>query len=172
MFRQQNEPLSDTTIGQPGRRPAGLNACDHQAGGAETVNYFRSFKPSDRLAEELITKIPGDRRRRRRYPLRLEVTFRIVTRGYICQTGTGTTRDVSSVGIAFATETPLNPGSSIELSLAWPMHLPNGCPLQLLIFGKVTRAADGVTAVRVQRYEFRTRAQSNVRTMASGSPMA
>ncbi len=169
MFRSRNTALVDAPHAEPFLY--WLSDDDPQGASAEIVRSARNFKPTDRLQDEVLTQLHGERRRRRRYSLALDLTFRVIQHGYVCQTGLGRTINASSIGIAFETENPPPPGSSIELSLAWPMLLNRSCPLQLLIAGKVMRNGPGMAAVRLRHYEFRTRRQNSVRAMAAGLPM-
>ena len=70
--------------------------------------------------------------------------------------GTGKTINMSSNGILFESSTGLLPGRRLELSVAWPAHLNNGCPLQLVAKGKVVRSDSESAAVEILQYEFRT----------------
>jgi hypothetical protein len=160
LFRSQNDrPFEPDLAFSRESRP----------GDPEDIRCMPSCKQAERLRDETAAEICGDRRARRRYPLELEMAYRIVADGRVCQAGGGRTLDISGMGIAFRSEEVLKAGSSVEVTIAWPILLHKTCPLKLAITGKVVRSGRGVTAVRMQRYEFRTKGQNSLRTMAAGS---
>ena len=108
--------------------------------------------------------IAYDRRRKRRYPIGLQLEYKIVKNYLVIGSGTGTSIDLSSSGIAFVTDQPLKVGSYLELSANWPVLLNNSCPLKLVIYGKVIRSDERVTAVAANRHEFRTRKADGFQT--------
>lgn len=72
-------------------------------------------------------------------------------------TGCGTTLNIGSGGILFTTEERLPLGRTVELSVNWPARLDGICPLQFVATGRVVRSDSQRAAVRIERYEFRTR---------------
>jgi hypothetical protein len=48
----------------------------------------------------------------------------------------------------------------VEISVNWPARLDGTCLLQLVATGRVVRADAQAAAVRIERYEFKTRAAS------------
>ena len=100
--------------------------------------------------------INGDRRADRRYPIELELRYKLIRRKKVLETGVGRTLDLSSGGIMFETERPLPPGFSVELAINWPVLLRNIAPLQLIVKGKVARTEESRTAIRMSQHEFRT----------------
>ncbi|HWC98601.1 MAG TPA: hypothetical protein VG456_17695 [Candidatus Sulfopaludibacter sp.] len=62
-----------------------------------------------------------------------------------------------SGGILFTTEERLTVGRTVELAVNWPARLDGTCPLKFVATGKVIRAEIGRAAVRIEKYEFRTR---------------
>jgi hypothetical protein len=90
-----------------------------------------------------------------RFPIEREVRYRVQNRNTI-EVGAGKTLNMSSTGVLFTTERTLHPGERVELSVAWPAHLDNKCPLKLVMVGRVIRSLDNVAAITVERYEFRT----------------
>lgn len=93
-----------------------------------------------------------DKRRHRRFPLTLTVTFAVGQR----ESGEGQVLDISSGGVRFRCNTPLPVGSLVRLALHWPLLLNGNCPLKLCILGRVLRSDHNSTAVKLSRYEFRT----------------
>jgi hypothetical protein len=118
--------------------------------------------------EELVTEIGADRRDRRRYDLDLSLQYKVVRHYQVCQSGTGKTINFSGGGVAFESGDVLRPGSAIELSIAWPVMLNSTCPLKLVVTGKVVRSSAAMTAVRMERYEFRTQALRTMQMRAAG----
>jgi hypothetical protein len=71
--------------------------------------------------------------------------------------GSGVTLNFGSRGILFTTEEKLPMGHTVELSVNWPARLGGTCPLQFVATGRVIRSEDHRAAVRIERYEFKTR---------------
>ena len=113
-------------------------------------------KRSATLTEDSPTEISQDRRSKRRYPIELPVQYRIMKNCLVMGSGTGTSLDLSSGGIAFTCNTPLKIGSYLELSISWPVLLNQSCPLKLVASGRVVRSDQNRTAISLDRYDFRT----------------
>jgi hypothetical protein len=73
------------------------------------------------------------------------------------QNGSGLTIDVSSSGLSFTADRPLSIGQRLDLSVDWPVRLGGDVQLQLVSSGVVVRTTGVVTALRIERHEFRTR---------------
>ncbi len=67
---------------------------------------------------------------------------------------------MGSGGVAFSLGCNVAAGTFIELSISWPVQLDNGTPMRLVVFGRVLRSGDGVSACTVDKYEFRTQARA------------
>ena len=65
--------------------------------------------------------------------------------------------NIGSSGILFTTEERLPLGRTVEISVNWPARLGGTCPLKFVAVGRVVRAEIDRAAVRIERYEFRTR---------------
>ena len=100
--------------------------------------------------------IGGERRRDRRYDIRLEMRWKLIRRRRVLETGNGRTLDLSSGGVHFETDRPLPVGLNVELSIAWPAVLHNMAPLQLVAHGKIIRNRGDKTAMQMHHHEFRT----------------
>jgi len=50
----------------------------------------------------------------------------------------------------------------VEVSVNWPARLDGICALQFVAMGRVVRADGDRAAVRIERYEFRTRSSANL----------
>jgi len=100
--------------------------------------------------------IGGERRADRRYDINLTVRWKLIRRRRVLDSGTGKTVDLSSGGLLIETDRELPSGLNIELSIAWPVLLHNVAPLQLVVAGRVVRAAGQRVGVRMVQHEFRT----------------
>jgi len=65
--------------------------------------------------------------------------------------------NIGSNGILFTTEDRLPLGRLVELSVNWPARLDGTCALQFVATGRVVRSEQSRAAVRIERYEFKTR---------------
>jgi hypothetical protein len=101
-----------------------------------------------------------ERRRNTRFPVREDVRYRVVQSRATKISGSGTTVNMGSGGILFTTEDKLPLGRMVEVSVNWPARLDGTCPLQFVATGRVVRSEDDKAAVRIERYEFRTRSMS------------
>ena len=115
-----------------------------------------SKKRSTTLQEATVADLSEDRRSKRRYPITLPVQYKIMKNYLVMGSGSGTTVDLSSGGIAFSTPEPVRLGSFLEVSVSWPVLLNQSCPLKLVASGRVIRSDQNCTAIRMDRYEFRT----------------
>jgi hypothetical protein len=104
-----------------------------------------------------------DRRGTSRFPVREEVRYKVLQSSKTPPViGCGQTLNMGSGGILFTTEERLTVGRTVEIAVNWPARLDGTCPLKFVATGKVIRAESGKAAVRLERYEFRTRAMSAV----------
>ena len=98
----------------------------------------------------------SDQRSNRRYPIALEIEYKLLRKGRVERLGLGRTLNVSSGGVMFEANEPMPTGSSIELLMHWPFLLEGVCPLKLVIHGSVVRSDGKRVAVRTKHHEFRT----------------
>ena len=98
----------------------------------------------------------GERRGSSRFPIERAVMFKLLGRNASSEAGKGETINMSSTGVLFRTESDLTPGRRIELSISWPAHLNDTCPLKLVAKGRIVRSEAGHAALEIQQYEFRT----------------
>jgi len=98
-----------------------------------------------------------DRRGTSRFPVQEAVHYRVVHSGAAETTGIGKTLNIGSGGILFTTAEKLPVGKQVELAVNWPARLGGTCPLKFVATGRVVRSDAGKTAVRIERYEFKTR---------------
>ena len=98
-----------------------------------------------------------ERRESSRFPLKEDLKYRLLHTKNQSISGTGTTLNIGSGGILFTTQEMLPVGRSIELSVNWPARLDGTCALKFVAVGRVIRSEAGRTAVRIERYQFKTR---------------
>ena len=98
--------------------------------------------------------IKGDRRLQRRYPVELDLEYRVSQGGKVISTGAGRTANMSSGGLLFRTMGEVPSGRSVELSIRWPAVLGNEPFLELCIFGRIVRNDSNGVAVLMSRYSF------------------
>jgi hypothetical protein len=105
----------------------------------------------------------GDERREdRRYPVTVPLEYRIygvAENGSkeVQQTGSGRTLNMSSGGVIFEADRPLQEGADADLSIAWPASLSKSVGLTLRVRGRIVRADKNLIALTMTHYEFRTR---------------
>jgi hypothetical protein len=106
---------------------------------------------------QVVKEGAADRRRTTRFPVCEELKYRVMHKSSQV-VGTGKTLNIGSGGVLFTTEEQLPLGRTVELSVNWPARLDGVCPLKFVAIGRVVRAEADIAAVRIERYEFRTRA--------------
>jgi c-di-GMP-binding flagellar brake protein YcgR len=98
-----------------------------------------------------------DRRETSRFPVTEDVKYTVIHSRALKTRGSGKTLNFGSGGLLFTTEERLPLGRTVELSVNWPALLGGKCPLQFVATGRVVRSENNRAAVKIQRYEFRTR---------------
>jgi len=101
-----------------------------------------------------------ERRQTSRYPVREDLTYKVLHSKYESISGAGATLNISSNGILFTTEEMLPVGRTVELSMNWPVRLDGTCALKFVAIGRVVRAEADQAVVRIERYQFKTRGAS------------
>ena len=104
----------------------------------------------------LLQGLDAERRRGIRFPMDMEVRYSVVGNRRPAEIGSGRTIDMSSSGLSFTADTPLSIGQGLEVSIDWPVLLDGGVQLQIAS-GVVVRTTGAVTAIRIERHDFRTR---------------
>jgi hypothetical protein len=112
--------------------------------------------PSTQQADHEYGGTP-ERRGTSRFPLREEVRYKLLNSKAVKVTGAGQTLNIGSGGILFTTEERLPVGRMVELSVNWPARLGGTCPLKFVAVGRIVRSEADRAAVRIERYEFKTR---------------
>jgi hypothetical protein len=111
--------------------------------------------------EKRLTEENGTNRRRTvRFPVCEELRYRVLHKSSNVNGG-GKTLNIGSGGVLFTTEEELPLGRSVEVSMNWPAMLDGTCPLKFVAIGRVIRTQAGSAVVRIERYEFRTRASGD-----------
>ena len=109
-------------------------------------------------AREYLVK---DQRRSKRFQLTLPLTLIRGSRGEIHKVGE--TRNLSSNGVYFVINEPIELGSILEFIVTMPDEISLAGPVRLLCKGKVTRVEQKEEAIvgvasTIERYEFRREA--------------
>jgi len=99
-----------------------------------------------------------DQRSRGRYPIALELHYKILRGGRVERTGSGRTLNISSGGVLFEADNPLPARGAVELAMKWPFLLNGLCGLKLVMRGRIVRcdANAKAAAVCAESHEFRT----------------
>jgi hypothetical protein len=100
--------------------------------------------------------IAGERRVDRRYPILLDLRWKLIHRKRVLDTGVGSTVDLSSGGVRFESGRTLPEGFDVELAIFWPVLLRNVAPMQLVVHGRIVRSEVSQIAIRMVQHEFRT----------------
>lgn len=121
------------------------------------------MNPSETRAERdntlrlLLPAAVVDRRFRHRYPLALELSYKVGGSPFL---RSGRTRNISSNGVLFQSYEAGKMGCLIVLTMHWPVLLDDLCPLNLVMTGHVVRVEGDMVAVQVYSHEFRTSKRS------------
>jgi hypothetical protein len=107
-------------------------------------------------AAVLLQKVSTDQRTHQRYPIELEMEYRLLSKGRAEHYGTGKTRNISSGGVLFEALGTPPAGCSIEVMLSWPFLLEGVCPLRLVMRGRIVRSDVRGVAIQSSYHEFRT----------------
>lgn len=109
-----------------------------------------------------------DRRDTNRFPVREEVRYKVLQSRDGALSGSGHTLNFGSGGILFTTQEQLPVGRAVQVAVDWPARLGGTCPLKFIAVGRIVRADAHTAAIRIDRYEFKTRGLAAV-TSASGN---
>jgi hypothetical protein len=114
----------------------------------------------------------AERRRSDRFAIEREVRYRALNKRGGEEAGEGKTLNMSSSGVLFTSAQILRPGRRIELAISWPAQLNNKCALRLVARGRIVRFENGVAAMEIQQYEFRTQSAPGSASAVSVTKMA
>ena len=96
----------------------------------------------------------NDRRRNIRFPLEMDLRYRVTARAG--EWVDGRSVNISSSGMLLRAESLPVRGSKVQMAVHWPKLLDDRVPLRLVVQGRVVRADGGHAAVTFERFEFRT----------------
>ena len=105
----------------------------------------------------MLQGLSSDRRSSVRVPVNLEVRYSVAGRRGAVETGFGRTIDMSSSGLSFTADRLLPIGQKLDLSIDWPARLDGDVQIQPVASGVVVRTTGAMTAIRLERHDFRTR---------------
>jgi hypothetical protein len=103
-----------------------------------------------------MAEMSGERRSNRRYPIELPARYRVISHDQTITEGVGVTSNMSSGGIALASDAELTPSSIIEVWVTWPVVLDSVSCVELHIAGLVVRSSGLGAAIQIKRHEFET----------------
>lgn len=70
--------------------------------------------------------------------------------------GSGVTVNMSSRGVLFRPETPLEHGKPVILEISWPVLLNDSRQLKLVARGHIVWSDTDLAAMKIETWEFRT----------------
>jgi hypothetical protein len=105
---------------------------------------------------KMMTPTAPDRRATRRYPIALQLQYRLIRNGRIQSLGFGRTINIGSHGILFEADDVVPTSGQMELALIWPFLLQGSCGLQLIMRGRILRTDKKIIALKAEFHEFRT----------------
>jgi hypothetical protein len=97
---------------------------------------------------------PSNRRANQRYPITLEIEYKVPDGNGFQRKGFGRTINISSRGMLLAVPEVLPSGSTIEISISWPFRLQGVIPLKLMVEGYIVRSDGYSVAVKSVHHEF------------------
>ena len=100
------------------------------------------------LASVLSSQLDRDLRVHGRYPIALELQYKVLSKGRVERQGFGTTVNISSGGVLFEADKQLPDSGIIELAMNWPFLLDGMVTLKLVMSG---RSRGGGTGIRTGR---------------------
>ena len=121
------------------------------------------------MAQQRDQGFEHDRRVSDRFPIESDLRYKLMEAKQILATGQGRTLNMSSGGILFTAAARLAVGQRVELSVQWPAQLNERCGLNLVALGKVVRSNSETAAIRIEKYDFRTRAAEPFKAQAGSA---
>jgi len=101
-------------------------------------------------------KETNERRASDRFPIARDLRYKMLSKRNGDENGTGRTVNMSSNGVLFSTDNILLPGRRVEVAINWPAQLNSNVGLKLVARGRIVRYEQGMAAMEIQQYEFRT----------------
>src|SRR5712692_6263548 len=102
----------------------------------------------------------NDQRLNGRYPIALELQYKLLNKGRVERLGVGQTLNISSGGVLFEAAGLLPSSGPVELAISWPFLLDGAVKLKLVMSGHIVRNDAKAIAVKVEHHEFRTTGRS------------
>ena len=99
---------------------------------------------------------PFERRLHQRYPITLDVEYKVPGGSDVRLMGFGRTVNISSRGVLLEISDRLPNRCPIQVSINWPFFLGGSIPLKLVMYGNIVRVAGSTIVVRVTGHTFRT----------------
>jgi len=103
-----------------------------------------------------VKAFPFEERLHQRYPLTLDVEYKVPGGNGVRLMGFGRTVNISSRGLLLDISDRLPNRCRIQVSINWPFLLGGSIPLKLLMYGNIVRVAGNTIAVRVTGHTFQT----------------
>ena len=118
---------------------------------------------SNRVVHQQAQRRRYDQRLHQRYPINLEIDYKVLNGRRVEYKGSGRTLNISSGGLLMEAHAlfPATTGT-IELAIRWPFRLEGICPLKLVMRGRIVRRIGTCIAVESDNYEFHTARARNV----------
>ena len=114
-------------------------------------------------------RVTHDRRSHRRYPVSVELEYRLfLPEGHV-RVGHGRTVNLSSGGVLFDAEASIPVNTPVELSIFWPLRTGDQAQVELHATGKTVRDKGREVAVKFDRSRFRTTRPQHKRTTGNGA---
>ena len=124
----------------------------------DPANFRRSVAGALNSSEhEAAAKREAERRTNARFDCHLAVSYQTLEKPFLSGQGTSETLNISSKGVLFKANEALEPGQLVQVSVDWPARLENQSPLKLVAEGRIVRNINGIAAMTIEKYEFRTR---------------
>jgi hypothetical protein len=115
----------------------------------------------------VVTNVPdlpdadsAERRSDQRYPIALQLQYKLIGKSQIQRLGFGRTVNISSHGVLFELDDVAPASGQMELALNWPFMLEDSCGLKLVIRGNILRTEEKIIALKAEFHEFRTARRS------------
>lgn len=101
---------------------------------------------------------PLNRRRGQRYPVTLKVQFTILDQKRVVGRSKGEVLDASTSGLFLTSQTPIRPGSILQLVIKWPVRPPGVKRVDWIVRGVAVRTGPLGTGVNIIRQRFERQA--------------
>lgn len=107
--------------------------------------------------DQTLKALPVERRNARRFAIRQEVHYQVLSRIGHGESGWGKTINISSSGLLFTTNQTLPPRCLVELDIDWPPKVDGRLPMKLVAAGRVVRSGADYSAIAIKKHQFRVK---------------